>query len=784
MMRKNYRTIPAALLIAALMTAGCAASAPAAPPAAGTESEAQAPAGEAAEDNKAEEESAGEAEAGGQTEEAGQEEVSGETAGEASGETAEEAAASEESAQESQVKVLPEGLTRDTLVIEGDEILFPTLLEEEEISDPDNLEDPEIVSRLNELPADVLENAQPYDFFTDNYSEEEHISLFADYPDIDTKLYLYHDGVDGSQGVIFDVDGTRTCFSQGYNLLREPSAGKGDYDGDGRDEIALIMPWVSGTEVSAQKLFIYEIGEDGKVSCTPLDIQYMTDRIRGWLEADYDRQSVVLRDENGIRGEITFADSLEYYEDIPEDLSTWEPLTLDAILFTHIYDFTFEGDDKIRLADTVGLHYEEYPGNCFAQECEFFLDVVYDGSKITLEIADADQPGTKKEIVFSAVSHPVSFSKDDTVLMTANYLEIQLDDETKEAYPALVDAVDRFNIDEETMTIDTVSRWSEDDLEYFPYDWGISYQSERSFYPSRQKDVLSFGTGIYTFLGGAHGFQSYSGINIDPKTGDEVALSEVISDPAALKDVIFEELLAQNDDLADVYTTNEGETSDKDILFENLDKALADDGWALSWTVTDEGIAVYFPDYFLGYYALGSRLVAVRYVDHPALFTDKYSYNVYPESEIAETPKILELAETEPEELTYNPDYGKLPAAVTAEFADDSEKQPENSSLYVLSDSPDAVTVVFNAEKPVRNFKILELECTFVTEDGKPVFNTNSVKSWKELVPGQPLEVTMEFAGDIPNNGFFYIDEDGAVRRFSLELSGEDGSLIATEIEY
>ena len=129
-------------------------------------------------------------------------------------------------------------------MVQGDEILFPTLLEEEEISDPDNLEDPEIVSRLNELPADVLENAQPYDFFTDNYSEEEHVSLFADYPDINTKLYLYHDGSDGSQGVIFDVDGTRTCFSQAYNLLREPSAGKGDYDGDGRDEIALIMPWV------------------------------------------------------------------------------------------------------------------------------------------------------------------------------------------------------------------------------------------------------------------------------------------------------------------------------------------------------------------------------------------------------------------------------------------------------------------------------------------------------------------------------------------------------------
>ena len=39
----------------------------------------------------------------------------------------------------------------------------------------------------------------------------------------------------------------------------------------------------------------------------------------------------------------------------------------------------------------------------------------------------------------------------------------------------------------------------------------------------------------------------------------------------------------------------------------------------------------------------------------------------------------------------------------------------------------------------------------------------------------------MMFFGTIPNNGISYVDGEGVTRRFVLDQSGEDGSLLMTE---
>lgn len=52
----------------------------------------------------------------------------------------------------------------------------------------------------------------------------------------------------------------------------------------------------------------------------------------------------------------------------------------------------------------------------------------------------------------------------------------------------------------------------------------------------------------------------------------------------------------------------------------------------------------------------------------------------------------------------------------------------------------------------------------------------------KESTPERPLEASLVFLGDIPNNGISFTDADGNVKYCAVDMSGMDGSLILWEI--
>ena len=76
---------------------------------------------------------------------------------------------------------------------------------------------------------------------------------------------------------------------------------------------------------------------------------------------------------------------------------------------------------------------------------------------------------------------------------------------------------------------------------------------------------------------------------------------------------------------------------------------------------------------------------------------------------------------------------------------------------------------------------LLRLTFTEISEEGKVSFDVEERYGQKELLPGRPLLVRMMFFGTIPNNGISYVDGEGVTRRFVLDQSGEDGSLLMTE---
>ena len=63
---------------------------------------------------------------------------------------------------------------------------------------------------------------------------------------------------------------------------------------------------------------------------------------------------------------------------------------------------------------------------------------------------------------------------------------------------------------------------------------------------------------------------------------------------------------------------------------------------------------------------------------------------------------------------------------------------------------------------------------------GNPMFSVKEMHRLPVLVPGRPFAAGMSFYGSIPSYGISYTDGSGQIRRFTVGLSGEDGSVLLT----
>ena len=54
---------------------------------------------------------------------------------------------------------------------------------------------------------------------------------------------------------------------------------------------------------------------------------------------------------------------------------------------------------------------------------------------------------------------------------------------------------------------------------------------------------------------------------------------------------------------------------------------------------------------------------------------------------------------------------------------------------------------------------------------------------WDAMPPNMSIAVQLIFPGDLPAYGISYVDADGDLRRFVVEVSGYDGSLLLREAD-
>ena len=116
-------------------------------------------------------------------------------------------------------------------------------------------------------------------------------------------------------------------------------------------------------------------------------------------------------------------------------------------------------------------------------------------------------------------------------------------------------------------------------------------------------------------------------------------------------------------------------------------------------------------------------------------------------------------------------------AWVNVAYADEVVTEATNYDWFTADNSPDATKVIFMAEGNVRDFKFLSLFCEDVLEDGTPIFTVEELYQTDRLDPEKHLLVEMTFWGTMPSYGYSFVDDNGETQRFTLEMSGMDGSI-------
>lgn len=119
---------------------------------------------------------------------------------------------------------------------------------------------------------------------------------------------------------------------------------------------------------------------------------------------------------------------------------------------------------------------------------------------------------------------------------------------------------------------------------------------------------------------------------------------------------------------------------------------------------------------------------------------------------------------------------------ISVEWADlDVLSELDRYDVFYVSEG-EGIKVLFTPSRSVKDFKLLALTIEDVDENGNIKFAAEEVYFRERLDPECPLAAALDFFGDIPNNGFSYVDDNGTTKSYAVNISGEDGSIIMTEI--
>lgn len=120
-------------------------------------------------------------------------------------------------------------------------------------------------------------------------------------------------------------------------------------------------------------------------------------------------------------------------------------------------------------------------------------------------------------------------------------------------------------------------------------------------------------------------------------------------------------------------------------------------------------------------------------------------------------------------------------APISVQWLEEAGNLTEYDECSITSGEDALSYIVFTSEQPVEEFCVLYLDVVDVSESGDILFYPYPATPALDSRLEKPLVVELSFAGDLPQYGFQYVDENGNTLRFAIEISGRDGSLVVRE---
>ncbi|MBQ8969901.1 MAG: right-handed parallel beta-helix repeat-containing protein, partial [Lachnospiraceae bacterium] len=357
------------------------------------------------------------------------------------------------------------------------------------------------------------------------------------------------------------------------------------------------------------------------------------------------------------------------------------------------------------------------------------------------EQKNTEKAEEKSGIQYIVTEYPLELSDEDMLLATGNYYELILSEETKETFPKLAEAIEKKNKEDKEQITSDIMDMEEDSREMNETAFEVSFSEERQFLPTRADEkAFSYVYRVYSYLGGAHGYSYPTAVNIDPVTGEDIPFTAVVKDTTNLPDIMYEELLKQNDDLEEYFSYDE---SGKSYLFEDNEGRLANDGETLCWALSNEGIWIFYEDYAMGSYVAGSREELIRFADYPEIFTDTYVSG-------GETPDIDKQVRRETKAVqtlkTRRHELRTLPLSFHFEVFDPEDDTEENYAYRASAEE-------------------------FKTDESRPELK-KALNEWNSLME-EDLESSLEAIGKLAKKAY----EEEGTDEFRYYLAGYRQSL-------
>ena len=198
---------------------------------------------------------------------------------------------------------------------------------------------------------------------------------------------------------------------------------------------------------------------------------------------------------------------------------------------------------------------------------------------------------------------------------TGQIQEIGLDEDAAEEYPALAEKLEALSTQDREELAGQFEEYTNYAREARA-EGGMEFEAtvEREIYPARwDENVFSYLMTYSVYSGGAHGYYGYTGMNIDPASGNEITAQDVFTDEEALKAAIMDAL---NRDYAEII-----EAIEPDPL---AGYGFDDGETPFNFLVDPAGVTVIFNPYEIASYAAGAQFAAISFDEHPELFKEPY----------------------------------------------------------------------------------------------------------------------------------------------------------------